>query len=80
MDGAHSFCRVQKKDEILLRNCYGCCSMAMLTAEVSPETARAWRLVATLGSEAGAKVTVPSMAEVAVAVWVASSGDGGQTP
>ena len=45
----------------------------MLTLAVLPVTARASRLVATPGSDAGVKVTVPSRAEVAVAACVASS-------
>jgi hypothetical protein len=46
--------------------------MAMGTVAVEPEAAIACKFVATPGRVAGEKVTVPSMAEVAVAVWAAS--------
>jgi hypothetical protein len=39
----------------------------MLMVAVLPEAARPRRLVATPGSEAGVKATLPSIAEVAVA-------------
>lgn len=45
---------------------YGCCSTAILTAAVLPVAATPSRLVATPGMDAGVKVTVPSMADVAV--------------
>jgi hypothetical protein len=54
--------------------------METLRVEVLPEAASPMRLVATPGSDAGVKVTAPSIAEVAEAVWRASRGDGGQTP
>jgi hypothetical protein len=57
---------------------YGCCSTAMLKVGVLPEAARPSRSVATPGMVAGVKVTVPSRAEVAVAVCVASSADADQ--
>ena len=51
----------------------------MGTVAVLPVAAAAWRFVATPGRVAGEKVTVPSRAEVAMAVWVASKALGGQT-
>jgi hypothetical protein len=48
--------------------------------EVLPEAARPKRLVATPERVAGVKETVPSRAEVAVAVWEARRLEGGQTP
>ena len=53
--------------------------MEIWTVAVLPEAARAARLVGTPGWVMGEKVTVPSIAEVAVAVWVASRLLGGQT-
>ena len=52
---------------------YRCCSTATGRALDFPVKARAMRLVATPGIDAGATLTVPSRAEIAVATWVASS-------
>ena len=46
---------------------YGCCSIAMLRLAELPVTARPRRLVATPGSDAGVKLTEPSIADEAVA-------------
>ena len=54
--------------------------MAMLTVLELPVAARPSRLVATPGIDAGAKVTVPSRAEVAVETWVASNSVAAQRP
>jgi hypothetical protein len=59
---------------------YGCCSTATGRALDLPVTARAMRLVATPGIDAGAKLTVPSRAEIAVATWVASNWASAQRP
>jgi len=59
---------------------YGCCSAAKGRALDLPVIARAMRLVATPGIDAGAKLTVPSRAEIAVATWVASSWASAQRP
>jgi len=54
--------------------------MAMARVLVLPVAASAERLVATPGSEVGAKVTVPSMAETAEEDWVARSSEEPQRP
>jgi len=53
--------------------------MAMFTLAVLPVTARAWSVVGMPGRDAGLKVTVPSIAEVAVATWVARRFEGAQS-
>ena len=53
--------------------------MEIWTVAVLPEAARAVRFVGTPGRVLGEKVTEPSIAEAAVAVWVASKVLGGQT-
>ena len=53
--------------------------MVIETFEERPVAASALRTVAMAGNEAGAKTTVPSMAEMAVADWVSNSGPGEQT-
>lgn len=47
---------------------------------VFPVVAKPTRFVGTPGSEAGVKVAVPSMAEVAVEVWDARSSDSAHRP
>ena len=54
--------------------------MATLSMLVFPVAAKPKRFVGTPGSEAGVKVTVPSIAEVAVEVWDARSSDAAQPP
>lgn len=54
--------------------------MATLSVLVLPVAARPMRFVATPGIEAGAKVTVPSRAEVAVETCVASNSLTAQRP
>jgi hypothetical protein len=53
--------------------------MAIATAAVLPEATRPRRFVATPGRVAGGNVTVPSTAEIALAVWAANRLLGGQT-
>ena len=52
---------------------HGCCSICTLIVLDVPAAATPTRLVATPGSETGAKLTVPSKADVATEVWLASS-------
>src|ERR1700685_1737690 len=59
---------------------YGCSSMLTLTALASPVAASPTRWVGTPGSEAGTKITVPSMAEVAVESWDARSSEESHRP
>ena len=54
--------------------------MVMLRLAVLPVTAKAVRLVATQGSDAGVKVTEPSRAETVVAACVASRSGWEQRP
>ena len=58
----------------------GCCSMVTVMALEAPVTPSAIVLMGTPGIEAGAKLTLPSRAEVAVAVCVASNGAWVQRP
>lgn len=52
---------------------YGRLSTVAATVAVEPEAASAWRVVATPGSDAGEKLTVPSRAEVAAEDCIDSS-------
>ena len=54
--------------------------MAMVRVPEFPVTAKPARLVAMPGMEAGEKVTMPSRAEMAVEVCVASKGAAAQRP
>ena len=55
-------------DVVELVEVQGCCSIVMIRVLVLPVAAKAMRLVGTPGIKAGAKLTIPSRAEVAVAV------------
>jgi hypothetical protein len=61
-------------DVVEFADVQGCSSTVITRVLVSPVAASAMRLVGTPGMNAGANVTLPSIAEVAVVVWVARSG------